>query len=388
MLNAFPASGLPETGTIAGTAICIDRSWIKALSIRSEPGPPPATLVAAFARSPSPMVITDARAPDNPIAWVNDAFLDATGYAAHELIGRNCRMLQGPDTDRQTVLQIREAVAAGEPIAVELLNYRKDGTPFWNAMTITPVGDDDGLAYFYAAQADMTHVRQFEVSMRGTNDELERLVAARTRDLSAALAQKTALLHEVDHRVKNNLQVISSLMLLKARRTPEGDARDALQGMAERIGALSTAHRMLYSEGDCTQFNLGDFAAEFLADMNAGLDPELRRIEADVEPIAVAAAMAAPLALLLHELTANALRHAFPDQREGRVSIVARRTGPGLHITIRDDGVGLGAAPNNPAGFGRNLVEMVVRQLRGTIAWADGGPGTAVEIDIPLRSQA
>jgi len=255
-------------------------------------------------------------------------------------------------------------------------------------MTITPVHDAAGLAYFYAAQADMTHTREREVTMRVTNDELERLVAARTHDLSAALEQKTALLHEVDHRVKNNLQVISSLMLLKARRTPEGDARDALQGMAERIGALSTAHRMLYSEGDCTHFNLGDFAAEFLSDVNAGLDHDKQRVEAEVEPIAVAAAMAAPLALLIHELTANALRHAFPNAREGRVSITARRTEAGMQLTIRDDGVGLAAAAPNPAGFGRNLVEMVVRQLRGTIAWADAGPGTHVEIDIPLQLPA
>lgn len=364
------------------------RVWNAELSARSEPGPPLATLVDAFARSPSPMVITDARAPDNPIAWANDAFLRATGYAAEEIVGRNCRMLQGPATDQSTVERIRNAVRAAEPIAVELLNYRKDGTAFWNAMTITPVSDAEGIAFFYAAQADMTHAHQLELTMRGTNDHLERLVDARTHDLSAALKQKTALLHEVDHRVKNNLQVISSLMLLKARRTPEGEARDALQSMAERIGALSTAHRMLYSEGDCTHFNLGDFTAEFLADMNAGLDPVRRRVEADVEPIAVAAAMAAPLALLIHELTANALRHAFPDEREGRVSIVARRTESGMHLTIRDDGIGLGAAPPNPAGFGRNLVEMVVRQLRGTIAWADAGPGTTVEIDVPLRPPA
>ena len=343
-------------------------------------------LVDAFARSPSPMVITDARAPDNPITWVNDAFLGLTGFATDELLGRNCRMLQGPGTDPAEVARIHAAIEAGEPVTAELLNYRKDGTPYWSAMTVTPVHDEAGLAYFYAAQADMTHTREREVTMRVTNDELERLVAARTHDLSAALEQKTALLHEVDHRVKNNLQVISSLMLLKARRTPEGDARDALQGMAERIGALSTAHRMLYSEGDCTHFNLGDFASEFLSDVNAGLDHEKQRVEAEVEPIAVAAAMAAPLALLIHELTANALRHAFPNAREGRVSITARRTQSGMQLTIRDDGVGLAAAPPNPAGFGRNLVEMVVRQLRGTIAWADAGPGTYVAIDIPLLS--
>ncbi|MDP4024846.1 histidine kinase dimerization/phosphoacceptor domain -containing protein [Methylobacterium sp. NEAU 140] len=334
------------------------------------------------------MIVTDARAPDNPITWANDAFVAHTGYGLPELLGRNCRMLQGPGTDAAEIARIGAALAAEEPISAELLNYRKDGTPFWNAMTITPVRDADGVAYFYAAQADMSHTHQLELAMRGTNDELERQVAARTTALSAALEQKTALLHEVDHRVKNNLQVISSLMLLKARRTPEGEARDALQGMAERIGALSTAHRMLYAEGDCTHFDLGEFATELLSDINAGLDADRLRIEAQVEPIAVAAAMAAPLALLIHELTANALHHAFHDGRSGTVSITAQRHADGIRLTVRDDGVGLEAAPPNPAGFGRNLAEMVVRQLRGRIAWAAATPGTRVEIDIPLRGSA
>lgn len=140
-------------------------------------------LVDAFARSPSPMVITDARAPDNPITWVNDAFLGLTGFATDELLGRNCRMLQGPGTDPAEVARIHAAIEAGEPVTAELLNYRKDGTPYWSAMTVTPVHDEAGLAYFYAAQADMTHTREREVTMRVTNDELERLVAARTHDL-------------------------------------------------------------------------------------------------------------------------------------------------------------------------------------------------------------
>jgi two-component sensor histidine kinase len=184
--------------------------------------------------------------------------------------------------------------------------------------------------------------------------------------------------------VKNNLQVISSLMLLKARRTPEGAVRDALNGMAERIGALSTVHRMLYSAGDVTRFDLREFADDFLGDLVAGLDGERTSVSAQIDSVAVSAAMAAPLALMLHELATNAVRHAFPDNRAGRVSITAQRRDGALHMLIADDGVGLSAATPNPAGFGRSLVEMVVRQLRGTIAWSETAPGTRVEITVPL----
>ena len=111
-------------------------------------------------------------------------------------------------------------------------------------------------------------------------------------------------------------------------------------------------------------------------------------MEARIDSIAVSAAMAAPLALMIHELATNALRHAFPENRSGRIGITARRTAAGMHLTIEDDGVGLDAGPANPAGFGRNLVEMVVRQLRGTITWRDRAPGTEVEIHIPLEGDA
>lgn len=349
----------------------------------------PGTFALAFDASPTPMLVADAQRADNPIVWINDAFLQLTGYARHELIGRNCRMLQGPDTDRAEIGRMRAAIEAAVPYAGEILNYRRDGTAFWNGMTINPVRDADGrLVYFFAAQADMTDKRRLETAMRGTNDELERQVGARTADLEHALAQKTALLHEVDHRVKNNLQVISSLMLLKARRTPEGEARDALQGMADRIGALSTAHRMLYASDDVSHFDLADFASDFLSDVNAALDADRIRVEAAVESVSVSAAMAAPLALMIHELTSNAVRHAFPEGRSGRVTVTARREAGGLCLFIADDGVGLAGAEPNPAGFGRNLVEMLVRQLRGRIAWQDGSPGTRVEIGVPLPAPA
>jgi PAS domain S-box-containing protein len=343
------------------------------------------TFASAFAASPTPMVLADAQREDHPIVWANAAFLALTGYDWEDIAGRNCRMLQGPLTDSDTVARIGEALAKGAPFEAELVNYRKDGSWFWNGLTLSPVRDANGtVTHYYSAQADMTGKRNLEVAMTHANQDLGRQVAEQTADLRAALEQKTALLHEVDHRVKNNLQVISSLMLLKARRTPEGEARDALNGMAERISALSTVHRMLYSAGDVTRFNFREFADEFVGDLVAGIDGDRTVVNASIDSMAVSAAMAAPLALMLHELATNAVRHAFPNDRAGRIGITAQRRDDALHMTIEDDGIGLSAGSPNPAGFGRSLVEMVVRQLRGTIAWSETNPGTRVEIRVPL----
>ena len=157
--------------------------------------------------------------------------------------------------------------------------------------------------------------------------------------------------------------------------------------MAERIGALSMVHRMLYSAGDVTRFNLEEFADDFLSDLTASIDPARTAVTAEIDPISLPAAIAAPLALMLHELATNAVRHAFPNDREGRVSISARQCETGLRLLIEDDGVGRTAGVSNPAGFGCSLVEMVVKQLRGVITWHEPGTGTRVEIVIPLQHE-
>jgi len=99
------------------------------------------------------VVIADPSRPDMPVIFVSDEFETQTGYPPEEVLGRNCRFLQGPDTDATAVKAIREAVTAEQPIEIDILNYRKDGTPFWNRLRIRPLFDDGGkLLYFAGAQ--------------------------------------------------------------------------------------------------------------------------------------------------------------------------------------------------------------------------------------------
>jgi PAS domain S-box-containing protein len=101
--------------------------------------------------------ISDPAQPDNPLVWVNPAFTRTTGYDFDDVAGLNCRFLQGPDTDREAVARIREAVERGEAIVETILNYRRDGTAFWNQVSISPVLDADGrLVNFVGVQADVT----------------------------------------------------------------------------------------------------------------------------------------------------------------------------------------------------------------------------------------
>lgn len=111
----------------------------------------------AMYRTSESITLTDARLPDAPLIYANPAFYRVTGYTPEESIGYNCRFLQGQDTDPEVVATIRRTLAAHEECVVELLNYRKDGTPFWNRLSIVPIFDDEGtLTHFVGFQSDLT----------------------------------------------------------------------------------------------------------------------------------------------------------------------------------------------------------------------------------------
>lgn len=128
-------------------------------------------LAAAIANLTTGVVITDPKLPDNPIIFVNSSFTTITGYSAAEVMGRNCRMLQGPGTDPAILQALREAIRTRQPATHILLNYRKDGTPFWNELTINPVFDTEGrLANFIGLQNDVTARQQAEEALRESQE--------------------------------------------------------------------------------------------------------------------------------------------------------------------------------------------------------------------------
>jgi len=143
----------------------------------------------AVERTRMPMVVTNPREEDNPIVLANKAFLNLTGYTGEEIIGRNCRFLQGAGTSRAAISEIRVATAQEREVNVEILNYRKDGSTFWNQLRLSPIHSDDGkLLYYFGCQDDVTRLRKAQI--------LE--------------ASEHRLLREVDHRARNVLTVVTA----------------------------------------------------------------------------------------------------------------------------------------------------------------------------------
>jgi PAS domain S-box-containing protein len=315
--------------------------------------------LVAVERTRMPMVITDARQPDNPIVLANQAFLDLTGYAASEVVGRNCRFLQGPDTDHAAIEKIKEGLRAGnDHLTVELLNYRKNGSSFWNQLAISPVFDEHGeLAYYFASQEDITAERRRKY--------LERT--------------EPRLLMEIDHRSINALALVQSILRLTRAETVE---RFSSQ-VGARVDALARAHRLLANAG-WSAVNLHDaIALEVPASVQA-------QVRADGPPTLVRPQYVQTLVLMFHELVANAIEHGPLGSTEGALEIDWAVDCDLLILKWFETG---GTQMNGQLsrefarGFGLTMIQRTVeRQLGGELRVDWHNDGLKLAIRIPYQT--
>ncbi|MFL0692760.1 MAG: PAS domain-containing protein [Agrobacterium tumefaciens] len=334
---------------------------------------------AAFKATRMPMLITDPRQPDNPVIFCNQAFSNLTGYSTDELIGRNCRLLQGPETDSNAVARLREAIAAEQDLAIDILNYRKDGSQFWNALFVSPVRDADGeVVYFFASQLDFTTIKSKELDLAEARQSAEREVARRTHDLSEALKAQTLLVHEVDHRVKNNLLTIASIVKLQARMSENDLVKRTLFSVLNRVEALSTVQRKLFTSSDLGRFDVSDFAKDLIEDLVGALKRDDIRVTTDLSPLLVPAVKASPLALIINELVLDAVRRGLSDGG-GDIYLQVRRTNGHFVIRVTDTTKPVSVNPEEEA-FGKLMLETCAKQLGAKIAREVEGYRTDVQV--------
>ena len=234
------SSGVPAAGLVDGDPTYSPtggpglRHWQEATITRPGLEDRGDVFFAAIEMTRMPMVLTDPNLPDNPIVFANRAFQDLTGYEQEEIIGRNCRFLQGAQTDRGKVDELRQAIREHRACSVELLNYKRDGTPFWNGVYTAPVHDRDGkLLYFFASQLDVTRRRTSEQAFRQAQ-KMESI-----GQLTAGLA----------HDFNNLLQVISgNLELLRGKLADERLRRYAeTAAVAAERGAKLTRQLLAFA---------------------------------------------------------------------------------------------------------------------------------------------
>ncbi len=286
------------------------------------------------------LVVADARAADMPVIYANRAFHALTGYDEGDILGRNCRFLQGEDIDPRDRDAFRAGIEAGTPFQITLTNHRKDGAPFRNRVFVSPVRGPEG---------DITHYIGMQVPVEGgeTGNELA----------------------ELRHRVKNHIQSLTSLVSLQSRRVQGEEARRVLEDLRARVDALGTIFIELEAErGEVVA--LDPFLKTLVKRISQGFDPgERHRIVYDLAPMAIQRSRAAITGQILTELLVNVYRHAFTGQAEGTIRVSLRREGDVIELAVADNGGGARtgmAGTDRPKTLGLTIVGNLARGLGGT----------------------
>jgi two-component sensor histidine kinase len=213
-------------------------------------------------------------------------------------------------------------------------------------------------------------------------------MAETTTDSSELALERQAARHrEVEHRVKNTLQLISSIVLLQGRRAKDDGARQALRAVQQRVAAVSVAHRHVGWSEEAEQVEVAALVREIVSDLAGSAGRDDVAIDLDLEPVTIDGRQGAPMALLVSESVGNCLRHAFPEGRAGRVRVMLRRTGGAFELTVADDGIGMPDSAQ-PTGFGLNVVQLMAQQLRGKLATDTAQPGLRLTVTVPMDTRA
>jgi two-component sensor histidine kinase len=205
-------------------------------------------------------------------------------------------------------------------------------------------------------------------------------------DGKAALEQQQMLLHEVNHRVKNSLQLVSSLLRLQARRIPDLAARHQLEDATTRISTIAHIHQRLYRDQEIKTINFGAFLSELCADLQGSAVH--CSLEVSAPNFQVTTDRAIPLALVINELVTNAFKYAYPAEGTGglvNVAVVLHNRGE-IAITVRDEGVGLpdGFSVAGGTNLGMILIGSLLAQLSGRIEIQDNGLGACFLVTVPI----
>ncbi|HET8726442.1 MAG TPA: GAF domain-containing protein [Alphaproteobacteria bacterium] len=200
-------------------------------------------------------------------------------------------------------------------------------------------------------------------------------------ELRDAIGQRDLLLQEFSHRVKNNLQVVSSLLAMEARRVGDTGVRHRFEAVSNRVQALSRLYDNLFQAGQVAEVEFGRYLNDLAADLGRfhGLAAGPIQLEVITRPLVLGIERAVPLALIANELITNALKHAFPEGRSGAIRAVLDVSADSADLTVADDGQGASAVPAEEGGLGRQLIAALANQLDATVSTSQNG-GTTVTV--------
>lgn len=337
-----------------------------------------------------------ATTPSGVISLFNRAAEELLGYRADEVVGQVTPWIFHDSEEiaaRRAVLEQERGAHLGHAFEVfmrgtrehaaepyEWTYLRKDGTRVPVLLTVSAVRNNASAVVGYLGVAfDLTQRKAQERELI----ELNRLLGQRTR-------QMEVLLQEVHHRVKNNLQVIASLVNMQARQVGDQAARAALADCRTRVLAIALIHEQLYQSSDYSRVPFSGYARQLARNVFAASASSAHvKLVNDMESVALPVEQAIPCGLILNELMTNALKHAFPNERRGTLNVGLHLTSEGeLTLSVADDGVGIPSelSMDFGHGLGMQLVFDLAQQLDGRVE-ITGTHGTRVSVSFSYPSQ-
>ena len=325
------------------------------------------TLTSAIEQTADGVMITGT---DGVIEYVNPAFVDITGYPPKEVVGRTPGLLRSGEHDARFYEEFWQSILCGKVHRSTFINKKKSGEVYYAEKTVTPVrGTDGDVTHFVSTDRDITEKRRAEERLKGS------------------LAERGLLLKEVYHRVKNNLQIVVSLLQRQAEACTDERARQTLTATQQQVYSMALVHQQLYQSADLAEIGMESYVRELTASLMQAWDvaPDRVSVSLAVDEIRMNLSTAIPCGLIINELVTNALKHAFPRDRVGEVMVALRVRGEGLELVVRDNGAGL---PDETDGdrspsLGVRLVQDLTYQLGGTLEVTRSG-GTTWRMAFPV----
>lgn len=261
----------------------------------------------------------------------------------------------------------------GKATGCEPRALRKGGIEFPIELSFTPLPDED------LTLVSVLDISERQRSLRQLNE--------RTAELADSLKDRDVLLREVHHRVKNNLQVIASLINMQVRKLEPGVPRDVLVECKTRFEAVALIHEKLCQSCDYAHVCFADYISSLADNVLQAADAAAAGVSLSIDADAVSLGMnkVIPCGLILNELLTNAMKHAFPEDRGGAIRVTLKRNGPGrVRLTVSDNGVGMQACGTQvTTSVGLQLVSTLSEQLDGEMQIV-GRDGTSVTVEFPV----
>ncbi len=345
----------------------------------------------AVEQSPCSIVITDTA---GNIEYVNPKFTRLTEYSFKEAIGQNPRILKTCRTSREEYEHLWKTISAGEEWQGEFQNQKKSGELYWEHATISSIKDGEGvITHYVGVKEDITERKRLEEELKGLNKSLEQRIVERTeelrnrnaaltkeiskrkekeRQIASSLKEKELLLNEVHHRVKNNLQIVSSLLDMSSMQTQNQETLALFKDARNRIDSMALIHTQLYSSERFDKIDMEIHINELSVNLlNAYSKDSTITLDINAANVFLPVTQAVPCALVLNELISNTLKYAYGKGQRGGVYVSMRKTDEGtVLLKVKDNGIGLPEALDieTSKNLGLRLVRNIVHnQLNGKI---------------------